>query len=48
MIATRLCNDLLHRIGIGTGEKCEMEHLLGREERLNPKMIMSLMMTEFR
>ena len=24
-----------------------MKHCLGRKERLNPKMIMSLMMTEF-
>ena len=32
---------LLHRIGIGLGEKCQTKHLLGREEKLNHKMIVS-------
>ena len=48
MIAKGYVMILLHRIGMGLGEKYQMKHLLGREGRLNPKMIMSLMMTEFR
>ena len=46
MIANRLCSELLHRIGIGLRKKYHMKHPLGEKERLNPKMIMSLMMTE--
>ena len=32
MIATRLCNEPLHRIGIGLGKKFQMKHPLGRKK----------------
>ena len=47
MIANKLCSEPPSplRIGVSLGKKYHMKHPLGRKERLNPRMIMSLTMT---